>query len=398
MREVAIVGASMIKFGRYPDRDVAQLAAQAGLEALKDAGAGMKDVEALYSGNLYQTSGSGQRILQQMGQTGIPVVNVANACATGSTAFREAYFAVASGAYDMVIALGSEQMGKQGLLGSRGDPATSLEGRVGSYMMPAVFGMAGMEHMRTHGTSQEQFALASVKNHYHSTANPLAQYQKESPLDEVLNSRVIAYPNTLLMCCPTGDGAAATVICSAEKARQFTTQPIKVAASALTSDPFSDRDLTLPDINTLTRNAADIAYETAGVGPEDLDQVELHDCFATAELLHYENLGLCGDGEAGAHVASGAPWIGNKIPTKYEEDVAPYVDKSYSPKSKAVVNASGGLLSKGHPLGATGVANIAEIVFHLRGQAGDRQVENSKVGLAHVIGLCSACTIHVLQK
>ena len=398
MREVAIVGVSMIKFGRYPDRDVSELAAQAGIESLKDAGMTIKNIEALYSGNLYQTSGSGQRILQQMGQTGIPVVNVANACATGSTAFREAYFAIASGAYDVVMAVGSEQMGKQGLLGSRGDPATSLEGRVGSYMMPAVFGMAGMEHMRNHGTQQEHFALASVKNHWHSTANPLAQYQKESPLDEVMNSRVIAYPNTLLMCCPTGDGAAAAILCSAEKARQFTTQPIKIAASALTSDPYTDRDLTLPDINTLTQNAAKIAYEQAGVGPEELSQVELHDCFATAELLHYENLGLCGEGEAAKHVASGAPWLGNKIPTKYQEDVAPFQDKTYQPKSNAVVNASGGLLSKGHPLGATGVANIAEIVFHLRGQAGDRQVENSKVGMAHVIGLCSACTIHILQK
>ncbi|KAA0233285.1 MAG: thiolase family protein [Dehalococcoidia bacterium] len=398
MREVAIVGVSMIKFGRYPDRDFSQLAAQAGLDALKDAGAQMKDIQALYSGNLYATSGSGQRVLQQMGQTGIPVVNVANACATGSTALREAFFAVASGAYDMVMAVGSEQMGKQGLLGSRGDPATSLEGRVGSYMMPAVFGMAGMEHAREYGTQTEHFALASVKNHWHSTMNPLAQYQKESPLDEVMNARMIAYPNTLLMCCPTGDGAAAAVVCSMEKARQFTTQPIKIAASVLTSDPFVDRGLTLPDINTLTRNAAKIAYEQSGIGPEDLSQVELHDCFATAELLHYENLGLCGDGEAGKHVASGAPWIGNKVPAKYQEDVEPFADKTYKPKSKAVVNASGGLLSKGHPLGATGVANVAEIVWHLRGQAGDRQVENSKAGLAHVIGLCSACTIHILTK
>jgi acetyl-CoA acetyltransferase len=325
-------------------------------------------------------------------------VNVANACATGSTAFREAYFAIASGAYDVVMAVGSEQMGKQGLLGSRGDQATSLEGRVGSYMMPAVFGMAGMEHSRQYGTTQEHFALASVKNHWHSTNNPLAQYQKESPLEEVLAGRVIAYPNTLLMCCPTGDGAAAAILCSMEKARQFTTKPIKVAASVLTSDPFTDRDLTLPDINTLTRNAAKIAYEQAGLGPQDLSQVELHDCFATAELLHYENLGLCGDGEAGKHVASGAPWNGNKIPTKYEEDVAPFVDKTYKPKTTAVVNASGGLLSKGHPLGATGVANIAEVVWHLRGEAGNRQVEGSKVGLAHVIGLCSACTIHILTK
>ncbi len=398
MREVAIIGVSMIKFGRYADRDFAQLGAQASLEALKDAGVQMNQIEALYSGNLYSTSGSGQRILQQMGQTGIPVVNVANACATGSTAFREAYFAIASGAYDIAMAVGTEQMGKQGLLGSRGDPATSLEGRVGSYMMPAVFGMAGMEHARQYGTRQEHFALASVKNHFHSTENPLAQYQKESPLDEVMNSRAISYPNTLLMCCPTGDGAAAAVLCSMDKARQFTTQPIKIAASVLTSDPYTDRDLTLPDVNTLTRNAAQIAYQKAGIGPQDLSQVELHDCFATAELLHYENLGLCGDGEAGKHVASGAPWIGNRIPTKYQEDIAPLQDKTYQPKTTAVVNASGGLLSKGHPLGATGVANIAEIVFHLRGQAGGRQVEGSKVGLAHVIGLGSSCTINIVQK
>lgn len=398
MREVAIIGVSMIKFGRYADRDFAQLGAQASLEALKDAGVQMNQIEALYSGNLYSTSGSGQRILQQMGQTGIPVVNVANACATGSTAFREAYFAIASGAYDIAMAVGTEQMGKQGLLGSRGDPATSLEGRVGSYMMPAVFGMAGMEHARQYGTKQEHFALASVKNHFHSTENPLAQYQKESPLDEVMNSRAISYPNTLLMCCPTGDGAAAAVLCSMDKARQFTTQPIKIAASVLTSDPYTDRDLTLPDVNTLTRNAAQIAYQKAGIGPQDLSQVELHDCFATAELLHYENLGLCGDGEAGKHVASGAPWIGNRIPTKYQEDIAPLQDKTYQPKTTAVVNASGGLLSKGHPLGATGVANIAEIVFHLRGQAGGRQVEGSKVGLAHVIGLGSSCTINIVQK
>jgi len=398
MRDVALVGVSMVKFGRYPDRNVADIGAQAGFEALSDAGMTIKNIEALYSGNLYQTSGSGQRILQHLGQTGIPVVNMANACATGSTAFREAYFAVASGAYDITMAIGSEQMGKQGLLGSRGDPATSLEGRVGSYMMPAVFGMAGMEYMKEHGRTQEEFALASVKNHLHGSQNKLAQYQKESPLDEVMNSRPIAYPNTLLMCCPTGDGAAAAILTTMEKARQFTTQPLKVAASILTSDPFTSRTLTLPDVNLLTKNAAAQAYETAGIGPEDLDMVELHDCFATAELLHYENLGLCGEGEAGKHIASGAPWLGNKIPTKYEEDVAPYVDKTYAPKSKAVVNGSGGLLSKGHPLGATGVANIAEIAFHLRGQAGNRQVEGAKVGMAHVIGLCSACTLNVITK
>ncbi len=191
-----------------------------------------------------------------------------------------------------------------------------------------------------------------------------------------MNARVVAWPNTLYMCCPTGDGAAAAVLMSMDKARQFTTQPIKVAASVLTSDPWTERDLTMPDVNTLTRNAAKQAYETAGIGADDLDLVELHDCFATAELLHYENLGLCGEGEAGKLIDEGETYVGGRIP----------------------VNASGGLLSKGHPLGATGVANICEVVWHLRGQAGNRQVENAKVGLAHVIGLGSACTIHILQK
>jgi acetyl-CoA acetyltransferase len=178
------------------------------------------------------------------------------------------------------------------------------------------------------------------------------------------------------MCCPTGDGAAAAIVCSMEKARQYTTKPIKVGASVLTSDPWTPRDLIMPDINTLTRNAAKEAYEKSGIGPSDLDLIELHDCFATAEILHYENLGICGEGEAGRMVDEGATSIGGKIP----------------------VNASGGLLSKGHPLGATGVANVCEVVWHLRGEAGGRQVEGAKVGLAHVIGLGSACTIQILEK
>ena len=380
MRDVAIVGVSMIKFGRYPEKQVHELGAQAALLALKDAGVTMKDIEIMTSGNLYQASAMvGQRILREIGQTGIPVINVANACATGSTAFREAYMSIGSGAYDTALAVGSEQMGKMGLLGGGGGGGgggISPEGIVGSGLMPAVFGQAGAEHMRKYGTTQEHFAKIAVKNHKHSIHNPYAQYQVEMSLEDVMNARVIAWPNTLYMCCPTGDGAAAAVLMSMEKAKQYTTTPIKVAASVLTSDPWSQRDLTLPDVNTLTRNAAKEAYETAGIEPDDLDLVELHDCFATAELLHYENLGLCGEGEAGRMIDEGETTIGGRIP------VAP----------------SGGLLSKGHPLGATGVANICEVVWHLRGQAGDRQVEGAKVGLAHVIGLGSACTIHVMQK
>jgi len=375
----------MIKFGRYPQKTVPELGAEAALGALSDAGVGIKDVELFASGNLYQSNAMvGQRILQQIGQTGIPVINVSNACATGSTAFREAYMAVASGMYDVAMAVGVEQMGKQGLLGGGGggsDPAYATEGRVGSGLMPAVFGQAGMEHMRKYGTKLEHFAKISVKSHKHATKNPFSQYRNEVSLEDVMNARMVAYPNTLYMCCPTGDGAAAAILCSEDKLKQFAQgrKRARVAASVLTSDPYTDRDLTLPDVSTLTRRAAQKAYETAGIGPKDVSLTELHDCFATAELVHYENLGLCGDGEAGKFIDEGGgkhPDLGGKSP----------------------VNVSGGLLSKGHPLGATGVANICEVVWHITGdeRAKERQVPNAKVGMAHVIGLGSACTIHIL--
>jgi len=374
MRNVYVLGVGMIKFGRYPQKDVAELAAEAALLALKDAGMTIKDIQMLASGNLFQANAMvGQRLLQQIGQTGIPVINVSNACATGSTAFREAYFAVGSGEYDVAMAVGSEQMGKSGLLGGGGG-RESVEGILGSGLMPAVFGQAGVEHMRKYGTKAEHFAKVSVKNHKHSTKNPLSQYQNEVTLEDVMQARMIAYPNTLYMCCPTGDGAAAAVLVSEAVMQKSSNKPVKVACSILTSDPWTERDLTLPDVSTLTRTAATQAYERAGIGPEDLDLVELHDCFATAELLHYENLGLCKDGEAGRGVDEAWFEWGGKTP----------------------VNVSGGLLSKGHPLGATGVANIYEVTTHLRGQAGARQVENASVGMAHVIGLGSACTIHIL--
>jgi acetyl-CoA acyltransferase len=374
MRNVYVLGVGMIKFGRYPQKDVSELAAEAALLALKDAGMTIKDIQLLASGNLLQANAMvGQRVLQQIGQTGIPIVNVANACATGSTAFREAYFAVGSGEYEVAMAVGSEQMGKSGLIGGGGN-RESVEGILGSGLMPAVFGQAGVEHMRTYGTKAEHFAKVSVKNHKHSTKNPLSQYQNEVTLDDVMQARMIAYPNTLYMCCPTGDGAAAAIVVSEAVMKKSANKPVKVGCSVLTSDPWTARDLVLPDVSTLTRTAAKQAYEKAGVGPEDINLVELHDCFATAELLHYENLGLCKDGEAGRGVDEGWFAWGGKTP----------------------VNVSGGLLSKGHPLGATGIANIYEVVTHLRGQAGARQVANATVGMAHVIGLGSACTIHIL--
>jgi len=378
MSDVYIMGVDMIKFGRFPDRSVPQIGAEAALMALDDAGMTIDQMQALYCGNLGQANAMvGQRILQEIGQTGIGVVNCANACATGATAFREAWMSIKAGVNDVVLAVGVEQMGRGLLGGGGGGAGIPKEGLLGSGTMPAVFAEAGMEHARKYGTTFEQFAKVSVKNHHHSTLNPKAMYQIETPLETVMNAEMISYPNTKLMCSVNVDGSAAAVLVSEKKAKELgMDRAVKVRASVLTSDPYSDRDLVMPDVNQLTRNAAKQAYEMAGVGPEDIDLVELHDCFATAEILHYENLQLCGDGEAGQMIDSGATALGGKVP----------------------VNVSGGLLSKGHPLGATGIANIYEVSQHLRGEADKRQVEGAKLGLTHVIGLGSACGIHILEK
>lgn len=377
---VYVIGVDMIKFGRFPDRTIPQIGTEAALMALDDCGQSIQDVQALYCGNLFQASAMvGQRLLQEIGQTGIPVVNVANACATGATAFREAWTSIKAGLYDMVLAVGVEQMGR-GLLGGGGGgvKGISKEGLLGSGTMPAVFAEAGMEHQRKYGTTFEQFAKVSVKNHHHSTLNPKAMYQIETPLDMVMGAEMISYPNTKLMCSVNVDGAAAAVLATEKKVRELglMSRAVKIRASILSSDPWQERDLVMPDVNTCTRKAAKEAYEMAGIDPSDLDLVELHDCFATAEILHYENLGLCEDGEAGRMIDEGFVALGGKIP----------------------VNVSGGLLSKGHPLGATGIANIYEVSTHLRNEAGKRQVSDARLGLTHVIGLGSACGIHILER
>ena len=378
--DVYVIGIGMTNFGRFPEKTVPQLAVDAALMALDDCGLTIKDMEALYSGNMMQASGMiGQKTLQLLGQTGIPVVNSANACATGATAFRGGWMAVKAGVADTVLAIGVEQMGRAGLLGGGGGGATgiSTEGVLGSGTMPAVFAEAGQEHAAKYGTTFEQFAKVAVKNHHHSTKNPKSMYQIETPLEDVMTSEMIAYPNTKLMCSVNVDGAAAAVIVSEKKAREIgMSRAVRISASVLTSDRFTDRDLVMPDVSTCTREAAAKAYEMSGLGPDDLDLIELHDCFATAELLHYENLGICADGEAGRLIDEGETAWGGRIP----------------------VNVSGGLISKGHPLGATGIANIYEVSMHLRGEAGDRQVEGAKVGLTHVIGLGQACGVHILEK
>lgn len=384
MNDVYIIGIDMIPFRRNTDRTVQQLGGEAALLALSDAGLTINDIQALYCGNLLQASASvGQRVMHEIGETGIPVVNTANACATGATAFREGYIAVRGGLYDLVLALGVERMGHGGLLGGGArDDGFVEEGVIGSGTAPAMFAQIGMEHRRKYGTTFEQFAKVAVKNHHHSTFNPKATSQRETPLREVMGAEMISYPNTKLMCSISVDGAAAAVVASEKTVRRLglMSRAIRVRASELTSNPYTPRNDAITDFNMVTHNCAEQAYTSAGIGPGDLDLIELHDCFATAEIVHYENLGLCGEGEAGRLIDSGETAMGGRIP----------------------VNLSGGLLSKGHPLGATGIANLYELALHLRGEAGRRQVAGARLGLAHVCGggpdLGSCCAIHVLEK
>ncbi len=389
--DIWILGISMTRFGKHPDSDVIDLAAEAALAAMGDAGVTIHDVGALAAGNLMHASASiGQLLQKQIGQTGVPVYNVANACATGATALRVACLALKSGEADVAMAVGVEKLAGAGLLAGAargGDGAAwtpsgrfgaiaPLDGRVGTDTMPGVFAQIGMEYgHRYGGTSFELFARISQKNHAHSTLNPKAAYQKRMTLDQIMNDVMIAYPNTRPMCSANCDGAAAAVLITGSHLRTLSLQQqrraVKISASVLTSDPWQESCQVLPDINTLTGNAATLAYEAAGLGPSDLDLVELHDCFATAELVHYDNLMLCPEGGAVDLFESGATWRDGRLP----------------------VNVSGGLQSKGHPIAATGIANVWEVATHLRGEAGDRQIPGARVGLAHVIGLGSACGI-----
>jgi acetyl-CoA acetyltransferase len=303
--------------------------------------------------------------------------------------------AVKAGETDVGLAVGVEKLSGAGLLAGGSRKAESdtwqpagrygavapVDGRIGTETMPGVFAQIGMEYGHKYGgTSFELFAKISEKNHAHSTLNPLAAYTKKFSLDEIMNDVMIAYPNTRPMCSANCDGAAAAVVVSDAKLKTMDPdqrrRAVKVAASILTTDPWEEACQILPNVNTLTRNAAKQAYEQSGVSPEDLDLVELHDCFATAELVHYDNLMLCQPGEAVPFFESGATWRDGTTP----------------------VNVSGGLESKGHPIAATGIANIWEVCTHLRGEGGDRQIEGANVGLAHVIGLGSACGVHILQK
>ena len=394
--DIWILGIHMTKFGKHPNLDVVDLGAEAIQGALADAGVTMADIGILAAGNLLGSGSIAQQLQKQVGQTGIPAYNVSNACATGATALRTAIMAVKAGEVDMGLAVGVEKLAGAGLLGAGGRAKADndewerngrfgavgpVDGRIGTESMPGVLAQIGMEYGHKYsGADFELFAKISEKNHAHSTLNPLAAYNKAMSLEQIMNDVMIAYPNTRPMCSANCDGAAAAVVINGEKLKTLSLEQqrraVKVSASILTSDPWQEACQVLPDVNTLTRSAAHQAYEQAGVGPQDLNLVELHDCFATAELVHYDNLMLCEEGGAVDFFESGAAHRDGRLP----------------------VNVSGGLQSKGHPISATGIANIWEVCQHVRGEAGDRQIEGAKVGLAHVIGLASACGVHILER
>jgi len=380
MREVAVIGGGSTVFGKLPHRTCEDLGREAVLAAIEDASIRPRDVEFASSSTVFGGYCMGQRVLKEVGITGIEIVNMENACAGGATAFRESWLRIATGLCDVAIALGVESMTTSPIAGKLIEPPPDdLDGQLG-LAMPIFFAMMMKRHMHEHGTTLKQAAEISVKNHHHGALNPYSQYKKELTTEEILNSRMICEPLTLLQCCPNTDGAAAVVLCASQIAKRYTNKPLIVAASVLRSGDYLHRwkDATFSD---MSHGAADQAYEMAGCGPEDLDCIELHDPFTICELMHYEDLGLCEKGEGGKLVESGATVLGGRIP----------------------VNPSGGLLSKGHPLSATGVAQIVETLWQLRGLAGQRQVAGAKVALTHVVGgyvaglESGAVAVHILK-
>lgn len=382
MNKVYVAGVGMTPFGKHPQQSLRDLGRDACRKAIKDAGITPQEIEAGYCGNalgpvLQGETGVGQNIFWEVGINKVPIVNVENACASGSTALREGWMAVAGGFYDLVIVAGAEKaVMPKGTMLNVG--AGEFETKLGD-VFPGYFALVAQKHMELYGTTPEQLARVSVKNHFNGTLNPLAQFNKAVSVADVLNSPMIADPLTLYSCCPNSDGAAAVILCSGERRSKLNVYPIRIGAAVLTSGVYNSRqDITAWEVE---KSAANRAYQDASVQPEDLDVVEVHDAFTICEIIHYEDLGLCRPGEGGRLIEEGMTALGGKIP----------------------VNPSGGLLAKGHPVGASGVAQVVEIVWQLRGEAGKRQVQNARVGLAQIMGGSKegdtrACTIHIMIK
>jgi benzoylsuccinyl-CoA thiolase BbsB subunit len=376
--KVYVLGAGIIRFGRYQEQWLQEIGSIACQRAIRDANLGAKDIQVGFCSHSNGGRVAGQRILKEVGIAGIEITNIENACAGGSACFRQAYCLLAGGFYDTAIVIGVDKMyGDGGLIPPNPDDLDGLHGRT----LPARYAMAIQRHMYEFGTNVQQLGKISVKNRKNGVLNPYAQYQTEVTLEEVLNSRMISDPLTLLQCCPNADGAAAVILGTRKWVAKSGRKAPKIAASIVRSGRFQDCLTDLTGSELAIRTATE-AYEAASCDPEDIDVCELHDAFTAGELMHYENLGFCKKGEGGRLIDEGAVEIGGRIP----------------------VNPSGGLLSRGHPLGATGVAQIAEILWQLRSEAGKRQVAGAKVGLSQTIGGVipevgsGACSVNILIR
>ena len=381
MRDVYIVGVGMTRFGNFPDIKYYNLGKEAVIAAVKDANVDKREIQAGYMGNVMAGMCPGQKVFKELGMTGMQIVNVENACSSGQTALNLAYTAVSSGQYDMVMAVGCENLTSGRTSGDTLAPEQDdIEGILG-LVMPGMYGMRAMKYMEVYGATREDLALVAVKNHKHSSMNPYAQYRNLVTVEEVLASRMIAEPFTLMQCCPIADGGAAAVVCSKEKMLQLGAKGVKIDASILVSGLFKNQwvDMTTPEIS---QRAGRLAYEMAGMGPEDIGMIEVHDAFTIAEFLYYEELGFCKVGEAASFIRSGEAELGGKH----------------------VFSIRGGLLCMGHPLGATGVAQAVEAVWQLRGQAGDRQIPGLKTAMIHITGGGvsgmdnAACGVHIFTN
>jgi len=388
-KKVYVIGVGMTKFekpGRREDFDYPDMAKEAGMKALADSGCSYKDVEQVVCGYCYGDTTCGQRAVYQLGLTGVPVYNVNNACSTGSTALFMAKQLIEGGLADCTMALGFEKMAP-GSLGSnwndRTNPTlkhfeamTEMRDIVAAPMTPQLFGNAGLEHMEKYGSTPEHFAKIAWKNHKHSTNNPYSQFQKEFSLDQVLNGKKIYEYLTLLQCCPTSDGSGCAILASEEfvKSRGLEHQAVEIVGQVMSTDfpsTFEDKSCIKLVGSEMTRSAVDKLEKQCGFTPKDAQVIELHDCFSANELVTYEALGLCPEGGAGEFIDSGNNTYGGKH----------------------VVNPSGGLISKGHPLGATGLAQCTELCWQMRGEAGKRQVNGATLALQHNLGIGGAVVL-----
>ena len=390
--KVYVIGVGMTKFekpGRREGWDYPDMARESGTNALQDAGIAYSEVEQGYVGYVAGDSTSGQRALYELGMTGIPIVNVNNNCSTGSTALFMAAQAIRGGLAECTIALGFEKMKPGSLAASYEDRTNPMDkhvkamAEISEFAFPAapwMFGAAGREHMKQYGTTAEHFAKIGYKNHKHSVNNPYAQFQDEYTLDDILAAKMIYEPLTKLQCSPTSDGSGAAILASESyvDSHGLVGQAVEIVGQAMTTDFTSTFDGSAKGLigHDMNVQAAQRVYDQSGLGPEDFQVIELHDCFSANELLLYEALGLCGPGEAAKLIDNG--------------------DTTYG--GRWVVNPSGGLISKGHPLGATGLAQCAELTWQLRGAADKRQVDNVTAALQHNIGLGGAAVVTAYQR